>query len=164
MDTCRGSTSRAWRTARPTWPSLAPRAVGTHLAVQAAIAIDYHHINHSVLGGNQAIPQHEQTRRLRTDPPTEDDVRNGSIEVVRQAHRSPRRRPQMNADAELDAALGRQAGSPCRGRRRRGWRLALRRHEADMGGCHKNHLPASRLPPRREERRKELIRALAAKI
>jgi len=52
------------------------RAVGTHLAVQAAIAIDDHHINHSVLGANQAIPQHEQTRRLRRDPPTEDDVRN----------------------------------------------------------------------------------------
>ncbi|HMF37996.1 MAG TPA: hypothetical protein VKF17_15225, partial [Isosphaeraceae bacterium] len=33
-------------------------------------------INHSVLGANQAIPQHEQTRRLRRDPPTEDDVRN----------------------------------------------------------------------------------------
>src|SRR5271165_2462354 len=31
------------------------RAVGTHLAVQAAIAIDDHHINHSVLGANQAI-------------------------------------------------------------------------------------------------------------
>ena len=44
------------------------RAVGTHLAVQAAIAIDDHHINHSVLGANQAIPQHEQTRRLRRDP------------------------------------------------------------------------------------------------
>ena len=52
------------------------RAVGTHLAVQAAIAIDDHHTNHSVLGANQAIPQHEQTRRLRRDPPTEDDVRN----------------------------------------------------------------------------------------
>ena len=52
------------------------RAIGTHLAVQAAIAIDDHHINHSVLGANQAIPQHEQTRRLRRDPPTEDDVRN----------------------------------------------------------------------------------------
>ena len=52
------------------------RAVGTHLAVQAAIAIDDHPINHSVLGANQAIPQHEQTRRLRRDPPTEDDVRN----------------------------------------------------------------------------------------
>src|SRR5271165_5423176 len=52
------------------------RAVGTHLAVQAAIAIDDHHINHSVLGANQAIPQHEQTRRLRRNPPTEDDVRN----------------------------------------------------------------------------------------
>ncbi len=35
-----------------------------------------HHINHSVLGANQAIPQHEQTRGLRRDPPTEDDVRN----------------------------------------------------------------------------------------
>src|SRR5208282_2834115 len=34
------------------------------------------HINHSVLGANQAIPQHEQTRRLRRGPPTEDDVRN----------------------------------------------------------------------------------------
>ncbi len=52
------------------------RAVGTHLAVQAAIAIDDHNINHSVLGASQAIPQHEQTRRLRRDPPTEDDVRN----------------------------------------------------------------------------------------
>ena len=55
---------------------LAAPTVGTHLAVQAAIAIDDHHINHSVLGANQAIPQHEQTRRLRRDPPTEDDVRN----------------------------------------------------------------------------------------
>ena len=52
------------------------RAVGTHLAVQAAIAIDDHHINHSVLGANQAIPQHEQTRGLRRDPATEDDIRN----------------------------------------------------------------------------------------
>ena len=52
------------------------RAVGTHLAVQAANAIDDQHINHSVLGANQAIPQHEQARRLRRDAPTEDDVRN----------------------------------------------------------------------------------------
>ena len=34
----------------------------TYYLVQAAIAIDDHHINHSVLGANQAIPQHEQTR------------------------------------------------------------------------------------------------------
>ena len=52
------------------------RAVGTHLAVQAANAIDDQHINHSVLGGNQAIPQHEQARRLRTDPPNQKDMRN----------------------------------------------------------------------------------------
>ena len=52
------------------------RAVGTHLAVQAANAIDDQHINHSVLGANQAVPQHEQARRLRRDAPTEDDVRN----------------------------------------------------------------------------------------
>ncbi len=44
------------------------RAVGTHLAVQAAIPIDDHHINHSVLAANQAIPQHEQTRRRRSRP------------------------------------------------------------------------------------------------
>src|SRR5208337_4454004 len=44
------------------------RAVRAHLAGQAPIAIDDHHINHSVLA-NQAIPQHEQTRRLRRDPP-----------------------------------------------------------------------------------------------
>ena len=31
---------------------------------------------HDGLHANQAIPQHEQTRRLRRDPPTEDDVRN----------------------------------------------------------------------------------------
>ena len=35
-----------------------------------------HHINHSVLAANQAIPQHEQTHGLRKDPPTEDDIRN----------------------------------------------------------------------------------------
>ncbi len=51
------------------------RAVGTHLAVQASAIADYH-INHRVLGGNQAIPQHEQARRLRTDPPNQKDVRN----------------------------------------------------------------------------------------
>ncbi len=50
------------------------RAVGTHLAARAAIAIDDHHINHSVLAANQAIPQHEQTRGLRRDPATEDDI------------------------------------------------------------------------------------------
>src|SRR5271157_4192247 len=43
------------------------RAVGTHLAVQAASAIDDCHINHRVLGGDQAVMQHEQTRHLRTD-------------------------------------------------------------------------------------------------
>ena len=57
------------------------RAVGTHLAVQAAIAIDDHHIKHSVLAANQAIPQHEQTRRLRRDPPNQKEVRN-AIERV----------------------------------------------------------------------------------
>ena len=56
------------------------RAVGTHPAVQASAIADYH-INHSVLGGNQAIPQHEQARRLRTDPPNQKDVRN-AIERV----------------------------------------------------------------------------------
>ena len=50
-------------------------AIGAHLAVQAS-AIDDCHINHGVLGGSQAIAQHEQTRRLRRDPPTENDVRN----------------------------------------------------------------------------------------
>ncbi len=44
------------------------RAVGTHLAVQAS-AIDDCHINYGVLGGNQAIPQHQQTRRLRGNKP-----------------------------------------------------------------------------------------------
>ena len=51
------------------------RAVGTHLAVQAS-AIDDCHINYGVLGGNQAIPQHQQTRRLRRNKPTENDARN----------------------------------------------------------------------------------------
>ena len=56
------------------------RAVGTHPAVQPSAIADYH-INHSVLGGNQAIPQHEQARRLPTDPPNQKDVRN-AIERV----------------------------------------------------------------------------------
>jgi site-specific DNA recombinase len=51
------------------------RAVGAYLAGQVA-AIEDCHINHGVLGGNQAIPYHEQTRRFRSDPPTENDVRN----------------------------------------------------------------------------------------
>ena len=38
--------------------------------------IDDCHINYGVLGGNQAIPQHQQTRRLRRNKPTENDVRN----------------------------------------------------------------------------------------
>jgi len=50
------------------------RAVVTHLAGRAS-AIEDWHINRGVLSGNQAIPQHEQTRRLRWDPPTE-KVRN----------------------------------------------------------------------------------------
>ncbi len=56
------------------------RAVGTHPAVQASAIADYQ-INHSVLGGNQAIPQHEQARRLRTGPPNQKDMRN-AIERV----------------------------------------------------------------------------------
>ena len=51
------------------------RAVGPHLAGRAS-AIDGCHINHGVRGGDQAIPQLELTRRLRRDPPTENDVRN----------------------------------------------------------------------------------------
>ena len=35
----------------------------------------------TILGGNQAIPQHEQARRLPTDPPNQKDVRN-AIERV----------------------------------------------------------------------------------
>jgi site-specific DNA recombinase len=50
------------------------RAVGTHLAVQASAIADYH-INHGGLGGNQAVTQHDQARRLREDPPTEKDTR-----------------------------------------------------------------------------------------
>ena len=50
-------------------------AVGVHLVTQAS-AIDECHINHSVLGGDQAIPQHERARRFRRDTPTENDVRN----------------------------------------------------------------------------------------
>ena len=50
-------------------------AIGAHLAVQAR-AIDECRVDHGVLGGDQAIPQHEQTRRLRRDKPTEKDVRN----------------------------------------------------------------------------------------
>ena len=56
------------------------QAVGAHLAVQAS-AIDGCHINHGALSGNQAIRQHEQARRSRRDPPTENDVRN-AIERV----------------------------------------------------------------------------------
>ena len=41
------------------------RAVGTHLAVQAR----------AISGGNQAVTQHEQARRLRGDAPTEKDTR-----------------------------------------------------------------------------------------
>ena len=51
------------------------QAIGAHLAVQAS-AIDGCHINHGVLGGTRVIPQHEQTRRLRRDPTSENDVRN----------------------------------------------------------------------------------------
>jgi len=51
------------------------RAVGAQLAIWAS-AIDDRQINHGVLGGDQAIPQPEQTQRLRQDPPTEKDVRN----------------------------------------------------------------------------------------
>ena len=62
-------------TRRRTSPDVPPQAKNPRLscrfAVQAAIAMDDHHINHSVLGASQAIPQHEQTRRLRRDPPTE---------------------------------------------------------------------------------------------
>ena len=51
------------------------QAIGAHLAVQAS-AIDGCYINHGVLGGTRVIPQHEQTRRLRRDPTSENDVRN----------------------------------------------------------------------------------------
>ena len=40
------------------------QAIGAHLAVQASTIVD-RHINHGVLGGNQAIAQREQTRCLR---------------------------------------------------------------------------------------------------
>ena len=45
------------------------------MAVQASTIVD-RHINHGVLGGTRVIPQHEQTRRLRRDPTSENDVRN----------------------------------------------------------------------------------------
>ena len=51
------------------------QAIGAHLAVQASTIVD-RHINHGVLGGSQAIAQREQTRCLRRDPPTENDMRN----------------------------------------------------------------------------------------
>ena len=51
------------------------RAVGAQLAIWAS-AIDDRQINHGVLGGDQAIPQPEQTHRLQRSKPTETDVRN----------------------------------------------------------------------------------------
>src|SRR5271165_3294309 len=56
-------------------PSASCYAIGAHLAVQASTIV-HRHINHGVLGGSQAIAQREQTRRLRRDPPTENDMRN----------------------------------------------------------------------------------------
>jgi site-specific DNA recombinase len=62
------------------------RAVGPLLAVRAS-AIDNCHINHSVLGGDLAMPRREQTRHLRRDPPTESDVRNAIERVTVSATR-----------------------------------------------------------------------------
>jgi len=46
-----------------------------HLADQTN-TIDGCRADHGMLGGIQAVTQHGQTRRLRQDPPTENDVRN----------------------------------------------------------------------------------------
>ncbi len=51
------------------------RAVRAHLAGQTN-TINGCRADHGILGGIQAVTQHGQTRRLRQDPPTEDDVRN----------------------------------------------------------------------------------------